>query len=273
MLNAGQQSVGDRVGSAFGAVMVQVGMACVFLWGMGMDVRGAIEAPLRTFNVIPPPPPPEERETRPPPRVESDTENQRFTPDEEGGAAPPNIRSTATEIVAPPPRVPIPVRPPVVAAPVPNIGAAPTQGAADIRGPGTGSGGFGDGTGSGAGGGGGGGGGYGRPRPPRLIRGRLRDSDYPAHLGEMGVGGTVGVIFTVLTDGRAVDCRITRTSGSRELDYYTCELIERRYFYDPSRDWRGRPIVSRVVENHSWMVQDLPPDPREYRPRRRRYGW
>jgi protein TonB len=270
MLNAGQQSVRDRVGSALGAVLMQVALASMFLWGLGADLRGAVEAPLRVFDVLPPPPPPEVEKSQPPPRVESDTEKQRFTPDEEGGSAPPNIRSTATEIVAPPPRVQLPVPTPIVAAPVPNVGAAPTQGAAPIRGPGTGSGGFGDGTGSGAGGGGGGGGGYGRLRPPRLIRGRLRNSDYPEELGIAGVQGTVGVIFTVLPDGRAVDCRIRRSSGHRVLDEMTCGLIERRYFYEPSRDWRGRPIVSHIVENHTWAVEEDFYDPP---PPRRRRGW
>ena len=271
MLNAGQQSVGDRLGSAFGAVLVQLAMASMFLWGMGVDMRGAVEAPLRVFNVIPPPPPPPEVEkSRPPPRIAPDTEKQRFTPDEEGGSSPPNIRSTATEVVVPPPRIPLPVRSPIVAAPRPNVGAAPTQGAADIRGPGYGSGGYGDGTGSGYGGDGGGGGGYGPMRPPRLIRGRLRYSDIPQEIVENGVAGefTVSVIFAVLTNGRVADCQITRSSGIRLLDYRTCEIIEQRFVYDPSRDERGRPIRSRIVQNETWVLEDLPPEPTQYRRRR-----
>ena len=271
MLNAGQQNVGDRLGSAVGAVLVQLAMASMFLWGLGVDMRGAVEAPLRVFNVIPPPPPPppEIVKTEPPPRVATDTERQRFTPDEEGGSSPPNLRSTATPVVAPPPRIPLPVRSPIVAAPRPNVGAAPTQGAADIRGPGYGSGGYGDGTGSGYGGDGGGGGDYGPMRAPERVRGRLRMSDIPMEIVENGVAGefTVGVIYTVLPNGRVTECQITRSSGIRLLDYRTCEIIEQRYVYDPERDWRGRPSRSRVTHNETWVLEDLPPEPTRYRRR------
>lgn len=269
MMAAGQQSRSDRVGSALASLLVQAAFACLFLWGMGGDARQAMVEPLKLFNIVPPQPEPEAKVTRPPPRVPSETDNQRFTPREEGGSSPPNIRSQATPVVAPEPIVPLPIRPPIIAAKVPGTGSDPTQGAADVRGPGTGSGGLGDGTGSGMGGGGPGGGGYSGYRPPRLIRGRLRDSDYPAGLGEAGIQGTVGVIYTVLANGRVADCRVRSSSGSRVLDETTCRLIERRFFFEPSRDPHGRPVDSRIVENHSWIVEDDPSRPEPVRTRRR----
>ncbi|WP_284734629.1 energy transducer TonB [Sphingosinicella terrae] len=271
MMTAGHPSRRDRIGSASAALLVQAGIGAALLWGLGTDLREAIEAPLQAIDILPLEPPAEPEVVRPPPRVESDTRSQRFAPDEEGGAAPPNIRSRATEATAPEPLVPLPVPSPIVVAEKPGTGSDPTTGSADVRGPGTGSGGIGDGTGSGAGGGGGGGGGYGRLTPPRRIRGDLYDSDYPPGLGEIGVGGRVSVIFTILDDGRVTDCRITRSSGSDALDDATCRLIERRYLFEPSRDGRGRPIVSRMTENHEWLVEDLPPE-REP-PRRRRRMW
>jgi protein TonB len=271
MMTASHHNVRERVGSAAGAVLIQAALGAMFLWGLGAHFGDVAEAPLKLFNVLPPPPPPPEIvETRPPPRVESDTENQRFTPDEEGGAAPPNIRSQATELVAPEPIVRLPVPPPIVAADKPKTGSDATSGAADVRGPGTGSGGLGDGSGSGLGGGGGGGGGYGRLRPPRRIRGSLRDADYPAGLGEAGIGGRVSVIFTIQPSGRVTDCRVTRSSGNPALDATTCRVIEQRYFFEPSRDENGRAILSRMTENHDWVVEDLPP---ERQPPRRRRGW
>ena len=270
MMTAGHQSARDRIGSASAAMLVHAAIGAALLWGLGADLTRAVEVPLKLFNVIPPPPP-EVIELEPPPRVESDTQNQRFTPDEEGGSSPPNIRSQASEVVAPEPVIPLPVTPPVVAAPKPKLGNDRSSGAADIRGPGTGSGGIGDGSGSGAGGGGGGGGGFGRLRPPRRIRGAFRDSDYPRMVGESGVGGRVSVIFTIHADGRVSDCEVTRSSGSRALDDTTCRIIEQRYFFEPSRDEDGRAIRSRMTENHEWVVQDLPPE-REP-PRRRRGGW
>lgn len=269
MWTADQQRLGDRVGSAVAALLVQVAFACLFLFGMGNEARQAIVEPLSLINILPTEPEPEPIVSQPPQRVASETRKQRFTPREEGGSSPPNLRSQASPVVALRPVVQLPVRPPIVVAPVAGTGNDPSQGAALVRGPGTGSGGFGNGTGSGMGGDGGGGGGYGDYRPPRQIRGRLRNSDYPAGLGEAGIQGTVGVVFTVRADGRVTDCAVRSSSGSRILDETTCRLIEQRFFYDPSRDPYGRPIDSRVVENHSWIVEDDPDQPEPVRRRRR----
>src|SRR3546814_8728142 len=77
-------------------------------------------------------------------------------PKAEGKAAPPNITSRATPVATPTPIIPLPVPPVVVTSIKPFEGPDPTQGNADIRGPGTGVGGIGDGTGSGGRGDGGG---------------------------------------------------------------------------------------------------------------------
>lgn len=268
-MTAGQHSLRDRAGPALGSLLVQVGLACLFVWGMGGDARRAIVEPLRIFNILPPPPEPERPVSRPPPRVESDTRNRRFAPGEEGGSSPPNLRSQATPVVSPTPILPLPVRPPIVSAPVAGVGADPSSGAADVRGPGTGSGGLGNGTGSGLGGDGPGGGGYGRDSPPRRIRGRLRYSDLPENAAELGISGRVGVIYAVLANGRVTDCRVSSSSGSATLDELTCRLIEQRYIYEPSRDWRGRPINSHVEHYEEWIVEDEPSREEPVRRRRR----
>ena len=254
----------ERTGAALGTVLVHALIAAALVWGLGVPVPRAAERALRLFELAPSPPPPEP--SRPPPPRERSAPAERRDARREGAASPPNLRAQASQIVLPKPAIQLPLPPPILAAPVAGPASDPFAGAADRRGPGTGAGGYGDGRGSGAGGGGdGGGGGYGRDRPPRRIRGSLRDSDYPAAAGEAGAGGTVSVRFTVALDGRAVNCRITRSSGSDALDWTTCRVIERRYRFDPSRDWRGRPVLSDVVEDHSWFVEDEPPDPdRDY---------
>ena len=269
MWTADKHRLSDRVGSALAALLVQVAFASLLLFGMGGDARQAMVEPLRLINILPPEPELEPIVSRPPPKVASETRERRFTPREEGGSSPPNLRSQASPVVALKPVVQLPVTPPIVVAPVAGTGSDTSQGAALVRGPGTGSGGLGNGTGSGMGGNGGGGGGYSDYRPPRQIRGRLRNSDYPTGLGEVGVQGTVGVIFTVRADGHVSDCRVRRSSGSRILDETTCRLIEQRFFYEPSRDPRGRPVDSRIVENHSWIVEDDPDQPEPVRRRRR----
>ena len=121
---------------------------------------------------------------------------------------------------------------------------------------------FGNGTGGGIGNGAGPGegDGAGGGTPPRRLSGRLRDSDYPRGLGEAGIEGTVSVEYRVELDGRVTDCVITRSSGSRLLDETTCDLIEQRFRYRPAHDRAGRPVISYIVENHSWIVHDEPPE-------------
>ena len=175
----------------------------------------------------------------------------------EGAAAPKSLRSTATEVVAPPPIVPLPVAPPVIAAPVANTGADPTQGASDLPGPGIGSGGVGTGFGSG-GSGNGDGSGWDDETPPRWKKGRIRDSDYPREAADAGGSGTVSVRYRVEIDGRVTGCVITRTSGNAILDETTCRLIEQRFRYEPSRDARGRPVISYIVRDNEWVIDRAP---------------
>ena len=83
-------------------------------------------------------------------------------------------------------------------------------------------------------------------------------ADYPRWAWERGIGGTVGVRFTVALDGRVANCRITRSSGHRELDVWTCDLLQRRYRFAPARGEDGAPVPADVIERHSWEVRDEP---------------
>ena len=177
-----------------------------------------------------------------------------------GAPSPPNLRNQATQIVAPK-LEPLIVPPPIVAATQAGTGRAANTGASDRVGPGQGAGGFGDGFGGGGDGAGGDGGG---DVPPRWIKGRLRFSDLPAGLLEAERGGSVSVRYVVNIDGRVGNCLVTRSSGSAELDQITCALIERRFRFDPSRDGRGRPVRSIIVETHSWTIESSEEDPAGY---------
>src|SRR3546814_16016129 len=115
----------------------------------------------------------------------------------------------------------LPVPPVVVTSIKPFEGPDPTQGNADIRGPGTGVGGIGDGTGSGGRGDGGGAGGN---SPPRHTGGRIRNSDYPASAGTAGAGGVVSVEYYVLPSGRVPHCHLTQSNGTPGLDGNACRL-------------------------------------------------
>ena len=243
---SGSLSRRQRVATAATVAALHLALGFALFAGFGDRLSAVAERTLEVIDLTPPPPPAVER--RPMPKRQA----QRPA----GEAAPPNLKQNPTEIVAPPPIVPPLVPPPpVVVAPVAGTGAAPDAGAAAVVGPGTGAGGVGDGRGSGGAGDGDGGGGNDGYTPPRQTRGRLRNSDYPQVAGEAGVSGRVSVRYLVEENGAVTECEITRSSGNAELDQTTCRLIKERFKFRPSRDGRGNPVASYVVENHSWEVE------------------
>ncbi|MBX3561358.1 MAG: energy transducer TonB [Sphingomonas sp.] len=254
-----------RFGAGAAALGVHALLGLALVWGLAAPpLTPVADRALDIFDIAPPPPSEPLSVDLPPSKAEAAHDARSGAPEQEGAAAPPNLRSEATQIVAPAPVIPLPVPPPVTVAPVAGMGSAPDQGAAPVRGPGFGAGGAGEGRGAGRGGDGRGGGGeggrggLGRGTPPRHLSGRLSDRDYPRAAGEAGVGGTVSVRFTVGVEGRVTDCWITRSSGSRLLDVTTCRLIERRYRFAPSRDEAGRPVPADVIEDHEWLSYDEP---------------
>lgn len=239
----------DRTRAAAAALALQVALGWALIAGLGVAMPGTADRSLAVFTVPPPPP-------RPPvPKSAPLTDR---APRREGAAAPPNLKAHATEVVAPPVVIPPPQPPPVIAAPVAHDGAAPIQGAAPLPGPGTGAGGTGDGFGSGDGGDGDGGGGGGSPL--RQVGGRITGRDYPIDLLRARRGGVVWVRYVVGVNGRVSDCRIEQSSGYRELDDTTCALITERFRFRPRRDASGRKVPGVVVEDHTWLPPDDPPD-------------
>lgn len=224
-------------------IHVGIGYALLNLTGAGAEL--ARRSDLEIFDVIlpaPPPPPPP-----PPPIVEQQpAAEQARAREKQGAASPKNIKSKATPVVAPKPRVQVPTKSAVVAATTPGAGANATSGASDARGPGTGAGGTGNGTGSGGSGDGIGGGGRGGPpsRPTVIESSKLNSSDYP--LGAIRAwprGARVDVAVRVQLDGRGTDCKVNRSSGNRGIDADTCRLVMAKVRFNPARDERGRPYV------------------------------
>lgn len=248
-MTAKQSRRADRIKGAAAAAIVQVLLGYALITGLAVRLPDRVTDDLKSFSLTP--------EVRPPP-VEKIRPHPVRAAKAEGAASPPNLRSRATEIIAPIPIVPVTMPPPVVTAPVAGIGADRSAGAADIAGPGTGSGGVGNGTGDGRYGNGEGDGG--RDTPPRHRSGRLKYSDNPTLSDTGGVGGTVSVSYAVEANGRVTDCIVTRSSGNRALDETTCQLIEKRFRFSPRRDERGKAQRSIVEEDHEWVIEepDLP---------------
>jgi periplasmic protein TonB len=228
----------DRGGAVAAVIAIHAALLYAFLNISGRmpvldgtdEITELIEVPLRS----PPPPPP------PPPQQRQ----QQQKPKEKEGGSPANIRSQATPVVAPKPRVQ-PQRPnPIVVAERPGEGAEPTQGAADVRGPGTGAGGTGTGTGTGSGSGSGGGGDGGVVQPPRLVTPVLRGRDFPRDmLEEWPRGAPVFLRLRVDARGYVSECVMDRRTGVPAIDSQMCNLAYQRLRFRPALNRAGQPVA------------------------------
>ena len=230
----------ERFTALAAAAVVQLGLLLALLSGLNVTVGRIKDSAQQLIEVaLPPPPPPEAPKVqtpRPEPRSRAPEESAPKTVRAPLGGSPGIARSSQTPAV----EAIVPIRP---AAPAPGGGTGTGPAVGSGAGGGTG------GVGNGAGGGGDGGG-----TELEQISGDIFPRDYPRRLGNAGIGGQVGVTFTVEVNGRADRCRVTRSSGIPELDQLTCRLIEQRFRFRPSTDRFGRPIVDEVEYDHEWTV-------------------
>jgi len=84
------------------------------------------------------------------------------------------------------------------------------------------------------------------------IAGDITPRDYPRRLAKAGIGGTVGMRFTVEVNGRVKGCVVIHSSGVPELDALTCRLVEQRFIYRPATDRYGRPVPDQVELEWTW---------------------
>lgn len=239
----------ERLASALAVAAVHAALGYALLTGLGVSLPGKVQEVLAAFDVTDPPPP------RPDPPPNPPRPLPERAPRDEGAAAPPNLTSRATPIVAP--DTPIPIPPPLTVTELPGVGAEATSGNAERVGPGTGAGGFGDGTGSGRyGNGPGGGGGGERAVPLRSDLGNLdcRDGAFSCPSVE------ITLRFTVGADGRVTDCRVLRASGDADVDRQTCPRAEQRMRFRPARDPSGRKVPAQITWVHDFEARERQPD-------------
>lgn len=233
----------DKGGAIVAVIAIHAALLLAFLHLSGKMDLASPQSVLRVFNLAnppppPPPPPPQQKQARPKPK-------QR-----EGGSAPKNIKSQATEVKAPTPKV-TPQKPnPVVVTETPRNGAGPTQGASNVAGPGTGAGGTGNGTGSGASGNGPGGGG---DNGLAVVRARLATPplsgrDFPQELLRMWPpGAPLFVRFRVGADGGVLQCIVDRGTGLPAIDGNFCAIARARLRFRPGFNRQGQAVADWVA--------------------------
>lgn len=233
----------DRAKAIAGVLLVHAALGAVILSGLNVNtVRQAVER-LKTFDITEALPPPI-KEPPPPPDESSSA------PKDE--AAPANIKSKPTPIVAPTPPIPLPIQQKINTAQVRGPeGLDRTAGASNVPGPGTGAGG--QGAGFGGGGRGGTGTGTGAGFTPAQRISKIPDREYRRIVATSGMRrGTIGITLKVNSDGRPSNCRVARSSGNRTVDSLMCDLAVQHVRFRPARDPQGRPVAQDITWYPDW---------------------
>jgi protein TonB len=225
----------ERSGAIAAVIAIHAALLVAFLHLSGKIDLADPQNALRVFDLMdvapPPPPPPPRQSERPKPKQK------------EGGSAPKNIKSEATPVVAPKPRIETSPVQQIAASETPRAGAAPTQGASTVRGPGTGAGGAGNGTGSG-GNGPGGGGDNGVAEPPHLATPVLRGRDFPpAMLDQWPRGATVFLRLRIDARGLVSECMVDRGTGIASIDAPMCNFAHERLRFRPALNRSGQAVA------------------------------
>jgi TonB family protein len=76
----------------------------------------------------------------------------------------------------------------------------------------------------------------------------IRAEDYPRQSIRSNEQGTVGVAFTINTDGEVTECSVAISSGKPRLDEAACALVIRRWRYKPATE-NGMPVTQNATAN------------------------
>lgn len=241
------QPGGPRRSAASAALVTEVLLAALLLYGLAGTGAVLPQLPASLVSIALDNPPVPERHLK----ASASADN--------GRAAPPSLKAEAAAVKRPE-QIIVPFRP-VPAAIVPAQSVGIKAGAAVQPGPGSGAFGLGNGTGSGNGGNGPGAGtgdGDGGGSDAEWTGGKIKNSDYPKSLREAHISGTTVTEVAVGASGRPTACRVTRTSGSHELDVTTCQLILQRFKFKPARNAAGQAVGGSIEYEQEW---DAPPPP------------
>jgi TonB family protein len=84
----------------------------------------------------------------------------------------------------------------------------------------------------------------------------ITDADYPSDAIRNFQQGTVIMVWTIGTDGRATNCIPVIKSGVALLDQTACNAITRRGRYHPALDKDGKPVSSHNTRRVVWRLPE-----------------
>lgn len=217
MAYADQKMSSSRVVALVIVAIIHALLGYAFVTGLAYQYVKKAQENLQTFEVEEPPPPPEEVPPPPPPP------DQPMQPPPV--VAPPAIVQTTSPVVIqtvatpPPASPPVPIAaPPAPPAPPPPPVVNKTAGA--------------------------------KGNPAQWIT----NDDYPPSSLRNEEEGTSAITWTINTQGRVENCRVTQSSGSAALDQAACSALTRRGRYSPALDQAGNPISSTQSRRVVWKI-------------------
>ena len=96
------------------------------------------------------------------------------------------------------------------------------------------------------------------PHPLAPLGTLISAADYPLVAKAQGVTGKVGFRLRVDTSGKPDGCVVSETSGSRDLDDATCDLMLARARFQPARGSDGAPTRGNYSTRVMWMIESEP---------------
>ena len=90
------------------------------------------------------------------------------------------------------------------------------------------------------------------PAPANYPGNWITRFDYPPAPLADRIGGAASFKLMISALGRVSACSITVSSGNKDLDDRTCELIASRAGFFPARDVKGRPTAGIYLSSVNW---------------------
>ncbi|WP_188644729.1 TonB family protein [Tsuneonella deserti] len=84
----------------------------------------------------------------------------------------------------------------------------------------------------------------------------ITEGDYRSSWINRELVGTVRFRLEITASGRAGTCTVTGSSGHRELDRATCDLVTRRARFEPARDQAGAATEGTYSSSVRWQLPE-----------------
>ncbi len=93
------------------------------------------------------------------------------------------------------------------------------------------------------------------PATPKGRGNGISEDDYPDASRRAEEQGVARVSYVIGTDGKVTDCSVVVSSGFPRLDEATCNIIKRRFRFNPATK-DGQPVQETKTQPVRWQLKD-----------------